>query len=63
MIVDLLSLICLTAGVDDLITLGIQVADGMEYLCGKGLVHKDLAARNCHVSQHNYYIESHKTLA
>ena len=37
-------------GVDDMIGLGIQVADGMEYLSAKGLVHKDLAARNCHVS-------------
>ena len=35
---------------DDLISMGIQVADGMDYLNGKGLVHKDLAARNCHVS-------------
>ncbi|CAI7999143.1 Inactive tyrosine-protein kinase transmembrane receptor ROR1 [Geodia barretti] len=37
-------------GVDDMIGLGMQVADGMEYLSSKGLVHKDLAARNCHVS-------------
>ena len=41
-----------TKGVDDMIGLGMQVADGMEYLSGRGLVHKDLAARNCHVSHH-----------
>ena len=28
----------------------MQLADGMDYLSAKGLVHKDLAARNCHVS-------------
>lgn len=46
----------LLSGVDDLISMGIQVADGMDYLCSKGLVHKDLAARNCHVSNIYNYI-------
>lgn len=41
---------CAVTGVDDLVGLGMQVAEGMNYLCGKGLVHKDLAARNCNVS-------------
>lgn len=40
----------LCIGIDDLIGMGIQVAEGMDYLSGKGLVHKDLAARNCMVS-------------
>lgn len=40
---------CIFSGVDDLIGLGLQVAEGMNYLTGKGLVHKDLAARNCNV--------------
>ena len=39
-----------SSGVDDMVGLGMQVADGMAYLSAKGLVHKDLAARNCHVS-------------
>lgn len=46
-----LSTLTLCIGVDDLIGMGIQVAEGMDYLSGKGLVHKDLAARNCMVSQ------------
>lgn len=46
-----LSTLMLCIGVDDLIGMGIQVAEGMDYLSGKGLVHKDLAARNCMVSQ------------
>ena len=33
-----------------MIGLGIQVAEGMSYLSAKGLVHKDIAARNCHVN-------------
>lgn len=45
------SSVVLHAGVDDLIGMGIQVAEGMDYLSGKGLVHKDIAARNCMVSQ------------
>ena len=37
-------------GVDELLNIGLQVANAMDYLTGKGFVHKDLAARNCHVS-------------
>ena len=36
--------------IEDLVSMGVQVAEGMEYLAFKGIVHKDLAARNCHVS-------------
>ena len=36
-------------GVDELLNIGLQVANGIDYLAGKGFIHKDLAARNCHV--------------
>lgn len=36
-------------GVDELLNISLQIADGMEYLARKGFVHKDIAARNCHV--------------
>ena len=52
----ILGLIYNSSGVDDMIGLGMQVADGMAYLSAKGLVHKDLAARNCHVSHSYIYI-------
>lgn len=38
-------------GMDDLTTVALQVADGMEYLASKAFVHKDIAARNCQVGQ------------
>lgn len=36
-------------GLEELLTISIQVADAMEYMSSKGFVHKDLAARNCQV--------------
>lgn len=38
-------------GVEDLTGMACQVADGMDYLAKKAFVLKDLAARNCHVSE------------
>ena len=35
--------------VEDLLSIGSQVASGMDYLANKALLHKDLAARNCYV--------------
>ncbi|OON17844.1 hypothetical protein X801_06313, partial [Opisthorchis viverrini] len=32
--------------VDALWDMGVQIAQGMSYLCSRGLVHRDLAARN-----------------
>ena len=40
-------------GIDDLMGIICQVAEGMDYLANKAFVHKDLATRNCHVSE-NY---------
>lgn len=37
-------------GVDELLNIGLQVVNAIDYLAGKGFVHKDIAARNCHVS-------------
>ena len=37
-------------GIDDLMGIICQVANGMQYLARKAFVHKDLATRNCHVS-------------
>lgn len=34
---------------EDLFSFAIQVAAGMEHITSKGFIHKDLAARNCHV--------------
>ena len=35
---------------DDLFNFTIQIASGMEHISSNGFIHKDLAARNCHVS-------------
>lgn len=35
---------------EELLTIVLQVAQGMEYISSKGLVHRDLASRNCLVS-------------
>jgi len=36
--------------IDDLFSFAIQIASGMEHITSKGFIHKDLAARSCHVS-------------
>jgi len=41
--------------IDDLFSFAIQIASGMEHITSKGFIHKDLAARSCHVSIYLIY--------
>jgi len=42
--------------IDDLFSFAIQIASGMEHITRKGFIHKDLAARSCHVSVRICYV-------
>ena len=42
-------------GLEELLSISIQIADAMEYMTNKGFVHKDVAARNCQVDDNLYY--------